>query len=51
MESSEAVTLVSAILQILQALLQEWAAEVAVHHRPGSKKGIKHFRHPKLELE
>jgi hypothetical protein len=26
------------MLQILQALLQEWAAEVALHHRPGPKK-------------
>ena len=50
-ESSEAVTLVSAILQILQALLQEWAAEMAPHHRPASKKLIKHFRPPKLGIE
>ena len=47
----EAVTLVSAMLQILQALSQEWAAEAALHHRPGSKKLIKHFRPPKLGIE
>jgi hypothetical protein len=39
------------MLQILQALLQEWAGEMALHHRPRSKKLIKHFRHPKLEIE
>jgi hypothetical protein len=49
-ESSEGVTLVSAMLQILQALLLEWAAEVALHHRPRSKKLIKYFRPPKLGI-
>jgi hypothetical protein len=39
------------MLQILQALLQEWAAEIALHHRPESKKLIEHFRPPKLEIE
>jgi hypothetical protein len=39
------------MLQILQALLQEWAAEVALHRRTGSKKFIKHFRPPKLGIE
>jgi hypothetical protein len=32
-ESGEAVTLVSTMLQILQALLQEWAAEMVLRHR------------------
>ena len=50
-ESREAVTLVGATLQILQAPLQEWAAEVALHHGAGSKKLIKHFRPPKLGME
>jgi hypothetical protein len=36
------------MLQILQTPLQEWAAEVALHHGAGSKKLIKHFRPPKL---
>jgi hypothetical protein len=31
------------MLQILQALLQEWAAEVPLHHRPGSKKAYQIF--------
>jgi hypothetical protein len=39
------------MLQILQALLQEWAAEMTLHHRLGSKKLIKHFRPPKLGIE
>jgi hypothetical protein len=43
--------LVSTMLQIFQALLQEWAAEMALHHRPGSKKLIQHFRPPKLGIE
>jgi hypothetical protein len=44
-------SLVGAVLQILQTLLQEWAAEMALHHSPGSKKLIKHFRPPKLGIE
>jgi hypothetical protein len=39
------------MLQILQALLQEWAAEVVLHRRTGAKKLIKHFRPPKLGIE
>jgi integrase len=39
----EVVALVSAMPQILQTLLQEWAAEVAMHHRPGSKKAYQAF--------
>jgi hypothetical protein len=47
----EAVNLVSAMLQILQALLQECAAEVALHHRLGPKKLINRFRSSKLRIE
>jgi hypothetical protein len=39
----EAVILVSAMLQILEELLREWAAEVALHYRPGSKNAYQIF--------
>jgi hypothetical protein len=38
------------MLQILPALSHQWAAKMALHHRLGSKKLIKHFRPPKLGL-
>ena len=36
---------------VVQALLQEWAAEVALGYRGGSKKLIKHFRPPKFGMK
>jgi hypothetical protein len=31
------------MLQILEELLREWAAEVALHYRPGSKNAYQIF--------
>ena len=50
-QSNGAVALVSAILQIFQTRLQEWAPEMALHHRLGSKKLSKHLLPPKSGFE
>jgi hypothetical protein len=47
----DAVILVSAMLQIVLALLQEWAAEVALHHRRGPKNAYQILSTFEVEIE